>query len=186
MSPSVSVLNLSHASEYLSSASEHSAGNAHASSLSDPSLTDLCRSYRRDSVPAHQTSIPSLSPRGLPPLASVSTASFMRPPNRPSVRIYIPVVACGRPAGAKGRSNPLSTETSDSGGMTTPKHGSTEEICDVAGCGRPAERSINIKQASRSKLTLKSSDLRSVHLCKEHYKEYKKETKTDRELDSYY
>ena len=56
----------------------------------------------------------------------------------------------------------------------------------MAGCSKPAERSINIKQAVRSKLELKSSDLRSVHLCKDHYREYKKETKTDRELDQYY
>ena len=70
--------------------------------------------------------------------------------------------------------------------MALAKHGTTEESCDVAGCSKPAERSINIKQAVRSKLELKSSNLRSVHLCKDHYREYKKETKTDRELDQYY
>ncbi len=70
--------------------------------------------------------------------------------------------------------------------MALAKHGTTEESCDVAGCDKPAERSINIKQAARSKLPLKSQDLRSVHLCKDHYREYKKETKTDRELDQYY
>ncbi|MDO5853952.1 MAG: hypothetical protein Q4Q62_07970 [Thermoplasmata archaeon] len=70
--------------------------------------------------------------------------------------------------------------------MTTAKHGTVEETCDVAGCDKPAERSINIKQASRSSLKMKSEGLRSVHLCKEHYKEYKKETKKDRELDQVY
>ena len=29
-------------------------------------------------------------------------------------------------------------------------------------------------------------DARNVHLCKEHYKQYKKETKTDRSIDSIY
>lgn len=70
--------------------------------------------------------------------------------------------------------------------MALAKHGTAEEACDVAGCDKPAERSINIKQAARSNLRLKSPDLRSVHLCKEHYKEYKKETKQDREIDQLY
>lgn len=70
--------------------------------------------------------------------------------------------------------------------MPLAKHGSAEEICDVAGCEKPAERSFNIKQVSRSSLKLKSNDLRQVHLCKEHYKEFKKQTKTDRELDQVY
>lgn len=70
--------------------------------------------------------------------------------------------------------------------MALAKHGSAEEVCDVAGCDKPAERSFNIKQVSKSSLTLKSSDLRQVHLCKEHYKAFKKETKTDRELDQVY
>lgn len=70
--------------------------------------------------------------------------------------------------------------------MALAKHGTTEEPCDVAGCDKPSERSINIKQAARSNLKLKSEGLRSVHLCKEHYNEYKKETKQDREIDQYY
>ena len=70
--------------------------------------------------------------------------------------------------------------------MALAKHGSTEDICDVAGCSNPAERSFNIKQVAKSNLSLKSSDLRQVHLCKEHYKEFKKQTKTSRELDQVY
>ncbi len=70
--------------------------------------------------------------------------------------------------------------------MALAKHETAEKICDVAGCNNPAERSFNIKQVSRSSLSLKSQDLRQVHLCKEHYKEYKKETKNDRELDQVY
>ncbi len=71
-------------------------------------------------------------------------------------------------------------------GMSLAKHETVEETCDVAGCGKPAERSINIKQAARADLKLRSNDLRSVHLCKEHYKDYKKQTKQDRELDQVY
>lgn len=70
--------------------------------------------------------------------------------------------------------------------MPLAKHEIVSETCDVLGCENKAERSFNIKQVSRSKLTLKSNDLRQVHLCKEHYKEYKKETKTDRSIDSVY
>ena len=70
--------------------------------------------------------------------------------------------------------------------MALAKHNTAPAKCDVAGCDNDAERSFNIKQVSKSKLTLKSNDLRSVHLCKEHYKEFKKQTKNDRELDAIY
>ena len=58
-------------------------------------------------------------------------------------------------------------------------HGKKEETCDVAGCSNPAERSFNIKKVSNSSLELKSDDLRQVHLCKEHYRQMKKDTKND-------
>lgn len=70
--------------------------------------------------------------------------------------------------------------------MSLAKHGTAAEKCDVFGCENDAERSFNIKQVAKSDLKLKSQDLRSVHLCKVHYKEFKKQTKTDRELDSIY
>lgn len=59
-------------------------------------------------------------------------------------------------------------------------------MCDVEGCDKEAERSINIKQVSKSSLKLKQISGHSVHLCKEHYKQFKKDTKTDRSLDSVY
>ena len=70
--------------------------------------------------------------------------------------------------------------------MALAKHDNTEEVCDVLGCDKAAERSFKIKQVSRSSLKLKNPDVRQVHLCKEHDKEYKKETKTDREIDQLY
>ena len=70
--------------------------------------------------------------------------------------------------------------------MALSKHNTVAAKCDVLGCDNDAERSFNIKQVAKSQLTLKSNDLRSVHLCKEHYKEFKKQTKTDRELSSIY
>lgn len=70
--------------------------------------------------------------------------------------------------------------------MALAKHDVQPEVCDVAGCSNPAERSFNIKQVSKSNLKLKDEGVRQVHLCKEHYKEFKKETKIDRSLDQVY
>lgn len=70
--------------------------------------------------------------------------------------------------------------------MALAKHGAEKKICDVANCDKEAERSISLKQVSQSGLKLKDPGVRSAHLCKEHYKEFKKETKTSRELDKYY
>lgn len=58
-------------------------------------------------------------------------------------------------------------------------HVTKEQICDVSGCQNAAERSFNIKKVMNTSLELKSSDIRNVHLCKEHYKVLKKETKND-------
>ncbi len=68
----------------------------------------------------------------------------------------------------------------------TAGHGAKAEICDVDGCNNEAERSLSMKQVANSKLALKPGEHRSVHLCKEHYKQYKKETKTERSIDSIY
>ncbi len=70
--------------------------------------------------------------------------------------------------------------------MALANHSTAAAKCDVAGCNNDAERSFNIKQVAKSQLSLKSNDLRNVHLCKEHYKEFKKQTKTARELDAIY
>jgi len=55
--------------------------------------------------------------------------------------------------------------------------------CDVSGCSKEAERSISLKQVKASKLTLKPECTRSAHLCKDHYRDFKKETKKDRKLE---
>ncbi len=81
---------------------------------------------------------------------------------------------------------PIIMNPSDNLAMALAKHSTTEATCDVAGCDKVAERSINIKQASRSGLELKNPSARSVHLCKDHYKSYKKDTKQDRGLDQVY
>ncbi|MBO4798785.1 MAG: hypothetical protein J5494_08475 [Candidatus Methanomethylophilaceae archaeon] len=70
--------------------------------------------------------------------------------------------------------------------MSLAKHEEVAHICDVAGCSSEAERSFNIKQVSKSSLELKDDSIRQVHLCKNHYKKFKKETSNDRSLDQVY
>ncbi len=70
--------------------------------------------------------------------------------------------------------------------MALANHDNTPETCDVVGCDKPAERSLNKKQIDRADFELKDPAARQIHLCKEHYKSYKKSTKTDRELDQVY
>ncbi|MCQ2056335.1 MAG: hypothetical protein MJY64_02575 [archaeon] len=54
-----------------------------------------------------------------------------------------------------------------------------EKICDTEGCSNIAERSININKIVKSSLKLKNKDVRQVHLCKQHYKVVKKDTRKD-------
>ena len=57
------------------------------------------------------------------------------------------------------------------------------EVCQVTGCGKPAERSVSGESAKEAGLKFEEG-LKRVHLCKDHYRQYKKSTKQDRMLDS--
>jgi len=54
--------------------------------------------------------------------------------------------------------------------------------CNVDSCENTGVRSLNTKKVEDAGLRLNSSGKKSV-LCKQHYKEWKKETKGDRELE---
>ncbi len=54
--------------------------------------------------------------------------------------------------------------------------------CNVDGCGKDGARSINTRKVENANLRVTSAGKKSV-LCKEHYKEYKKESKDDRDLE---
>ncbi|MEM2786449.1 MAG: hypothetical protein QXW37_02920 [Candidatus Nitrosotenuis sp.] len=54
--------------------------------------------------------------------------------------------------------------------------------CDVDGCNNDGVRSLNSSKVENTGLRLKSSAKKAV-LCREHYKEWKKETKEDRDLE---
>lgn len=59
-----------------------------------------------------------------------------------------------------------------------------EEKCSVEGCGQPSRRSLAGADVRGALANLKlPEDARRVHLCKDHYKEYKKKTKGERELE---
>jgi len=54
--------------------------------------------------------------------------------------------------------------------------------CNVDSCEQNGVRSLNTKKIEDAGLQLISSGKKSV-LCKQHYKEWKKETKGDRDLE---
>ncbi|HYY91236.1 MAG TPA: hypothetical protein VE955_04550 [Candidatus Dormibacteraeota bacterium] len=54
--------------------------------------------------------------------------------------------------------------------------------CSVGGCGDEAIRSVSAEEASRAGLKVTTTSGRS-YLCKNHYKEMKKKTKKDRQVE---
>jgi hypothetical protein len=55
--------------------------------------------------------------------------------------------------------------------------------CSVAGCGREAIRSLSAEKVKA--VGLKVGSEKKAYLCKEHYKEYKKKTRKDRQLEKW-
>jgi len=53
--------------------------------------------------------------------------------------------------------------------------------CSVSGCGSEAVRSISAEKVKFAGLRVGNE--RRAYLCKEHYKEYKKRTKKDKQLE---
>jgi hypothetical protein len=56
--------------------------------------------------------------------------------------------------------------------------------CSVSGCNREAIRSLSAEKVRSAGLNVGSSE-RRAYLCKEHYKEYKKKTKKDKQLEQW-
>jgi len=54
----------------------------------------------------------------------------------------------------------------------------------VSGCGREAVRSLSAEKVRSAGLKVGSSE-RRAYLCKEHYKEFKKKTKKDKQLEKW-
>jgi hypothetical protein len=57
------------------------------------------------------------------------------------------------------------------------------EKCNVSGCGKEAERSISADKVRAAGMNIGSE--KRAYLCKEHYKEYKKKSKKDKQIDKW-
>jgi len=55
--------------------------------------------------------------------------------------------------------------------------------CSVSGCGKDAVRSLSSQKVKAA--GLKIGNERRAYLCKEHYKEFKKKTKKDKQLEKW-
>lgn len=55
--------------------------------------------------------------------------------------------------------------------------------CSVAGCGKEAVRSISADKVKTAGLRIGSE--KRAYLCKEHYKEYKKKTKKEKQVEKW-
>ncbi|MCL4314699.1 MAG: hypothetical protein M1454_03110 [Candidatus Thermoplasmatota archaeon] len=55
------------------------------------------------------------------------------------------------------------------------------KICDVVDCSNESFQTVPMDKAS--KVFSFKSEKTKVHLCREHYKEYKKKTKKERDID---
>jgi len=59
-----------------------------------------------------------------------------------------------------------------------------DEVCGVVGCGKESKRSLSTKKVKEALPELQLiGEPRRVHLCKDHYKQFRKKTKEERELD---
>lgn len=57
--------------------------------------------------------------------------------------------------------------------------------CSVVGCGKQAVRSLSNEKVSRAGLNVGGKGRGRVYLCKDHYKEFKKETKKEKMLEKW-
>jgi hypothetical protein len=67
-------------------------------------------------------------------------------------------------------------------GRRAPTEDEAPEPCAVPGCGAPSARSLARVEARKVFANLSDSGRRAP-LCRDHYKEWKKSTKTARKLD---
>lgn len=67
--------------------------------------------------------------------------------------------------------------------MASPRHSTVKKrTCDVTDCSKEASRSVSGKKIEKAGIAISSDPSRNAHLCKDHYREFKKKTKKDREL----
>lgn len=68
--------------------------------------------------------------------------------------------------------------------MPSPKHAAKKErSCAVANCGKEASRAVSGRKVEKAGISVVTDPSKTAHLCKDHYREFKKKTKKDRMLD---
>ena len=78
----------------------------------------------------------------------------------------------------------LSMDSSYSIHMASSRHAADKKkTCDVTDCNNEASRSISGKKVEKAGIAISSEPSRNAHLCRNHYKEFKKKTKKDRKLE---
>ena len=65
-----------------------------------------------------------------------------------------------------------------------PREGGAEK-CGVTDCNEQGHKSLSTKKVKSAlpNLSLREGSVKRIHLCKKHYKEFKKKTKKEREMD---
>ena len=68
--------------------------------------------------------------------------------------------------------------------MRKSKADDDEKQCEVSGCNLPIKRAVSQKKFENVMPDLKFDKKgKRIHLCKDHYKEFKKVTKKERTID---
>jgi hypothetical protein len=58
------------------------------------------------------------------------------------------------------------------------------DVCGVQGCGKESRRSLSTKKVKEALPDLRLiAESRRVHLCKDHYRQFRKKTKQEREVE---
>jgi hypothetical protein len=88
----------------------------------------------------------------------------------------------GEPRRTRGPRGPRSRRRSSRGGKDD---GDGPAVCDVKGCDKDSERSISFRKAREAMEDwgLAKDGPRRLKVCKDHYREFKKATKADRDID---
>ncbi len=69
-------------------------------------------------------------------------------------------------------------------GMPSTRPVAADEVCGVQGCGKEARRSLSTRKVKEALPDLKLiGEPRRIHLCKDHYRQFRKKTKEERDLD---
>ena len=69
--------------------------------------------------------------------------------------------------------------------MRKSKAESDETHCDITGCKLEVKRSLSFKKVQSALPNMKFGNVgKKVHLCKDHYKEYKRATKDKRKIET--